>query len=40
MIANGNLPWPVDLTDADEHTIRQVRQANAQRDTLNRKAKR
>lgn len=40
MIANGALPWPVDLTDADERTIKQVRQANAQRDTLNRKAKR
>lgn len=40
MIANGTLPWPVDLTDADERTIEQVRRANAQRDTLSRKAKR
>lgn len=31
MIANGTLPWPVDLTDADEQTIALVRQANVQR---------
>lgn len=38
MIANGTLPWPPDLTDADERTIAQVRAANAQRDRLNRAA--
>lgn len=39
MIANGTLPYPVDLTAADEQALALIRQANSQRAALREKGR-